>query len=64
MQGVRKDGFTYIGRTAQAVLEIANTAAQRLTRKEFLERLTVAFCLTGNDSQEMVPSDGPERTEL
>ena len=47
MQGVRKDGFTYIGRTAQAVLEIANTAAQRLTRKEFLERLTVAFCLTG-----------------
>ena len=38
------------------VLEIANTSAQRLTRKEFLERLTAEFSLTDTDLQEMVPS--------
>ena len=38
------------------VLEIADTAAQRLTRTEFLEQLTDIFSLTDTDLQEKVPS--------
>ena len=45
------------------VLEIANASAKRLTRKEFLERLTVVFSLTDTDLQEMVPSGGQSRME-
>ena len=45
------------------VLEIANSSAQRLTRKEFLERLTGVFSLTDTDLQEMVSSGGQARME-
>ena len=45
------------------VLEIANSSSQRLTRKEFVERLTDVFSLTDADLQEMLPSGGQIRME-
>ena len=45
------------------VLEIANASDQRLTRKQFLERLTAVLSLTDADLQEMVPSGGQSRME-
>ena len=45
------------------VLEIANASAQRLARKEFLDRLTHMFSLTDTDLQEMVSSGGQTRME-
>lgn len=45
------------------VLEIANASTQRLTRKEFLERLTVVFSLSDTDLREMVPSGKQSRIE-
>ena len=45
------------------VLEIANASAQRLTRKQFLERLTAVLSLTDADLQGMVPSGGQSRME-
>ena len=47
----------------RAVLEIANSSDQRLTRKEFLECLTTKFSLTDADLQEMVPSGKQSRIE-
>ena len=38
------------------VLEIANASAQRLARREFLDRLIGMFSLTDADLQEMVSS--------
>ena len=45
------------------VLEIANSSSRRLTRKEFVERLTDVFSLTDADLQEMLPSGGQTRIE-
>ena len=45
------------------VLEIANDSAQRLARKEFLDRLTGMFSLTDADLQEMVSSGRQARME-
>ena len=45
------------------VMEIANSSSQRLTRKEFVERLTEVFSLTDDDLQEMLPSGGQTRME-
>ena len=45
------------------VLEIANSSSHRLTRQEFVERLTDVFSLTGDDLQEMLPSGGQTRIE-
>ena len=45
------------------VLEMANSSAQRLTRKELLERLTAEFSLTDADLKEMVPSGVQARME-
>ena len=45
------------------VLEIANASTQRLTRKEFLERLAEAFSLTSIDLQELVHSGKQPRME-
>ncbi len=45
------------------VLEIATASTQRMSRKEFVERLTDVFSLTDADLQEMVPSGGQTRIE-
>ena len=45
------------------VLEIANSYSHRLSRKEFVERLTDMFSLTDDDLQEMLPSGGQTRIE-
>ena len=45
------------------ILEIANSSSQRLTRKEFVERLTDVFSLSDADLQEMLPSGGQTRME-
>ncbi len=45
------------------VLEIANASAQRLTRKEFLNRLTDLLSLSGADLRELVPSGKQSRME-
>ena len=45
------------------VLEIANSSSRRLTRKEFVERLTDLFSLTDADLQETLPSGGQTRIE-
>ena len=45
------------------VLEIANSSSHRLTRKEFVERLTDVFSLTDDDLRELVPSGGQTRIE-
>ena len=47
----------------RAVLEVANSSGQRLTRQEFLEHLTTKFSLTNADLQEMVPSGKQSRIE-
>ena len=44
-------------------VEIANSSSNRLTRKEFVERLTDVFSLTDDDLQEMLPSGGQTRIE-
>ena len=38
------------------VLQIANESVQRMTRREFIDKLTHVFSLTDADLQEMVPS--------
>ena len=45
------------------VLEIANSSSRRLSRKEFVERLTDVFSLTDDDLHEMLPSGGQTRIE-
>ena len=45
------------------VLEIANASVQRLTRKEFVERLAEMFSLTDTDLQELVHSGKQFRME-
>ena len=45
------------------VLEIANASAERLTRKEFLERLTDVLSLADTDLQELVSSGKQFRME-
>lgn len=45
------------------VLEIANASVQRLTRKEFVERLAEKFSLTDTDLQELVHSGKQLRME-
>ena len=45
------------------VLEIANSSSRRLSRKEFVERLTDVFSLTDDDLLDMLPSGGQTRIE-